>query len=221
MKKILFWIVVCICLFGFFACRGPKTPQIKHERVYTPQVILALGDSLTYGLRVDRDKTYPAQLQQVLHEKGYTNYTVINAGISGETTAGTLKRIDSILQQYDPDIVILTIGANDILKNKNIVQSEKNIAQMIECIQAQERILLLSAIKIPTLIAQSRAKPFREMYPRLATKYNVSMVPNFLAGVTARPSLNQDDSMHPNADGYTKIVHENIFPALLPLIGGK
>ena len=217
MKKIYLVFGVIVLGLLLVTCSPNKTK--KGPRIEEPQTILARGDSLTYGQGVARDQTYPAQLEERLHEEGFDNYSVINAGISGETIEETLDRIGSVLSQ-NPDIIILTIGGNDMLKRKSFSTAEQNLNTIIQLIQAQDIELVLSGMRAPPLVTGNYGKLFKELYPRLASKYDLAFIPHFLKKIQGKPSLNHPDLLHPNAEGYWVIVEENILPVLIPLIGG-
>ena len=219
MKKLLLLILVIFMSLLFVTCGKTKLPQPIGERVYEPQTILALGDSLTYGQGVGRDDAYPAQLERALHAKGFTNYTIVNSGVSGERTDEVLKRLEKELDVHAPDLVILTIGANDVFQRKGLDSVERNIELIIEQIQGRDITVLLSGMRVATFLGGNYTKEFKEIYPRLAVKYNVRMVDHFLAGVGGKTELNQKDLIHPTKEGYEIIAEDNILPELLPLLG--
>ena len=180
-----------------------------------PLTILALGDSLTEGLGVDKERNYPAQLQNRLQEMGYNNVKVINSGLSGETSTGLVNRLDWVTQT-EPDITILTIGANDAIRGIDVTTVEANIRIAVKHLQDNGSKVILGGMQIYDNLGNEYVKAFSEMYPRIAKDMNVPLIPFFLEGVAADAKLNQADSIHPTAEGYTIIVDDNILPVLTP-----
>ena len=177
--------------------------------------IVAFGDSLTAGLGVSPDDSYPAQLQERLDQAGY-HYRVINAGVSGDTTAGGLRRLDWVLKSR-PDIVILELGANDGLRGHPLDETYANLEQIVRRLQSQEVTILLTGMKIPPNYGLDYTSQFAAMYERLAEKFDVPLMPFFLEDVAARRALNQADGLHPTGEGY-RIVVNNLLPLLVPLL---
>ena len=180
-----------------------------------PLTILALGDSLTEGLGVEKDNNYPAQLQDRLQEMGYKNATVVNSGLSGETSTGLVNRLDWVTQT-NPDITILTIGANDAIRGIAVTTVEANIRTAVKHLQDNGSEVILGGMQIYDNLGNEYVQAFSEMYPRIADDMNVPLIPFFLEGVAADANLNQADSIHPTAEGYTIIVNNNILPVLKP-----
>lgn len=183
----------------------------------TSKVIVALGDSLTEGYGLERDQAYPAQLQQVLKDKGHTDYKVVNSGLSGETSTGLLQRINWVFKQ-NPDLIILTIGANDAIRGIDLSLTEKNIRTIVETIQERGIPLIFSGMEIYDNLGPEYVAEFKAMYPKIAADYELPFIPFFLEGVGGNPELNIEDRIHPNPEGYAKIVQNNIMPVLEPLL---
>jgi len=173
--------------------------------------IVAIGDSLTAGLGVDAEETYPALLERRLQAEGYV-CRVINAGVSGDTTAGGLRRVDWLLKSK-PDLVVLELGANDGLRGLDLNQTEANLAQIIQRLQSAGVQVVLAGMRIPTNYGREYTGAFAAIYPRLAARYHLVLIPFFLEGVAADPHLNQADGIHPTAAGYEVIVNH-----LLPTV---
>jgi acyl-CoA thioesterase-1 len=171
--------------------------------------IVAVGDSLTAGLGVDEEEAYPARLEKKLRAAGY-DWKVVNAGISGETSSGTLSRINWVMK-LRPDIVILETGANDGLRGIDPAVTRKNIDETIRILQQQNVTVVLAGMRMVRNLGQEFTKGFADLYPALARKHGLILVPFFLKGVAGDPSLNQPDGIHPTAEGY-RIVTENIYP---------
>jgi len=178
-------------------------------------VILAFGDSLTAGFMVDVKDSYPARLQRLLNEKGY-HYKVINAGVSGDTTAGGAARIDWVLQ-HEPEIVIIELGANDGLRGLPIGEMRRNLGKIIAACQKKGAKVLLAGMEITPNLGEEYSEEFRDSFPLLAEKYQVTLLPFFLEDVAARQELTQPDGIHPVAKGY-EIATQTVFKYLEPML---
>lgn len=178
-------------------------------------VIVAFGDSLTAGLGVPVEKNYPSQLQARLDQAGY-KYRVVNAGISGDTTAGGLNRIEGVLRNK-PEIVILELGANDGLQGKDVGQMKQNLAAMIDWLQKEHVTVVLAGMQITPNLGPDYTHSFAQVFPDLADQYKTPLIPFFLDGVAAKPELNQADGIHPTPEGYAYVV-DNVWKTLQPLL---
>ncbi len=177
--------------------------------------IVAVGDSLTAGYGLDEGDAYPAQLQQKLLEDG-RKYEVINAGVSGETTSGTLSRLNWILTQQ-PDIVILETGANDGLRGLELSVPRENISKILKKLEDQGVVTVLTGMNMVWNLGPQYTSEFNAIYPALAKDYDVVFMPFFLQGVAAVAELNEQDGIHPNAKGYAVVV-ENLYPYVIEAI---
>lgn len=177
--------------------------------------IVAFGDSLTAGLGVQADASYPAQLQRRLDSLGY-HYRVINAGVSGDTTAGGLRRVPWILNNK-PELVILELGANDGLRGLPVDQTKSNLRQIIRQLQEAGTTVVLAGMKLPPNYGQDYTASFETMYRMLATECQLPLIPFFLEGVGGSSSLNQVDGIHPTREGYEVIV-EQVLKVLRPML---
>jgi acyl-CoA thioesterase-1 len=180
--------------------------------------IVAFGDSLTAGLGVGSEEAYPAVLERKLMAKGFP-YRVINAGVSGETTAGGIRRLDGILKA-NPEIVILELGANDGLRGLDLRQTEVNLARIIQELQTAGVKIVLAGMRLPPNYGKIYAEGFAGIYPRLAGRFRVTLIPFFLEGVAANAQLNQPDGIHPTARGYEVIV-DQVFHSIEPLLSRR
>ncbi|MBX3330452.1 MAG: arylesterase [Nitrospira sp.] len=180
--------------------------------------IVAFGDSLTAGLGVQADESYPAQLQRRLDSLGY-HYRVINAGVSGDTTAGGLRRVPWILNNK-PELVILELGANDGLRGLPIDQTKSNIRQIIRQLQEAGTTVILAGMKLPPNYGHDYTTSFEAMYQMLAKEYELALIPFFLEGVGGSSSLNQADGIHPTKEGYEVIV-EQVLKVLRPVLNER
>jgi acyl-CoA thioesterase-1 len=173
------------------------------------KTIVALGDSLTAGFGVDPGESYPALLEKKLQAGGFV-YHVVNAGVSGETSSGTLARIDWILTRK-PKLVIVGTGANDGLRGISVNVVEENLREIVTQLKENNVVVLLAGMKMVYNLGPEYVTQFNAVYPRIAEEMGVKLIPFFLEGVAARTNLNQEDGVHPNSEGY-KIIVENIYP---------
>ncbi len=180
-----------------------------------PIRLLALGDSLTAGYGLPTDQSFPVQLESALRDKGY-EVAVINAGVSGDTTAGGLARLDWALSD-EPDLVLLELGANDGLRGLDPNDTRRNLAAILERLSERDMPTLLAGMYAPPNLGREYGEVFNALYPELAEIYSVPLYPFFLEGVAADTSLNQADGIHPNGAGVAVIV-ENMLPAVIGLI---
>jgi acyl-CoA thioesterase I len=201
------WIVVGLLLWQLCLLHDASAQE-------RPRIV-AFGDSLTSGLGVGADETYPAQLQQRLDQLNY-RYRVINAGVSGDTTAGGLRRVPWVLQS-PPDIVILEFGANDGLRGLSLEQTRHNLEQMIQQLQKAGVQVVLAGMQLPPNYGRDYTADFEAIYPALAKRYHLPLIPFFLEGVAASPTLNQADGIHPTREGY-EIIVEQVLKTLRPLL---
>ncbi len=178
--------------------------------------IVAFGDSLTAGFGLLENESYPYLLQQKLKADGY-DYEVLNAGVSGDTTAGGLERIDWSLDQKNVQILILELGANDLLRGMSPAQMKENLDKMIRKAKAKNvQVLLCGMLSPPSMGAQYQAD-YINAFRDLADEHEVEFMPFIMLGIALDPKLNQQDGIHPNADG-EKIMTDNIYKALKPLL---
>lgn len=194
-----------------------KSPTVAEEgeQAGFAGTIVALGDSLTAGLGVEEESGYPAQLQRRLQAEGL-NYQVINAGVSGETTSGTLSRLDWILT-LKPDIVILEIGANDGLRGIDPEVPRKNLREILTVLQENDIVIVFTGMKMVWNLGPIYTASFNAIYPRLAEEFEVIFMPFFLEDVATVQGLNNEDGLHPNAKGY-EVVVENLYPYVVKAI---
>lgn len=169
-----------------------------------PARLMAFGDSLTHGYGLAPGETFPEQLEAALRADGL-DVTVLNAGNSGDTTAGGLARLDWALAD-DPDAVILELGANDGLRGLDPAATYANLDAMLARLAREGLPVLLAGMLAPPNLGREYGKAFNAIYPRLAEKHAVPLYPFFLEGVAAQRSLNQGDGIHPNAAGVAEIV---------------
>jgi len=162
-------------------------------------VLLALGTSLTAGLGLAQSQAWPALLQARLDAGGY-RYRVVNAGVSGDTSAGGLARLDWQLAQR-PALVVLELGANDGLRGLPVAHTRANLGQIITRSKAAGAQVVLAGMQVPPNMGADYSAEFRQMYPDLAAEHGVPLIPFVLEGVAGVPALNQADGIHPTAEG--------------------
>ena len=179
------------------------------------RVIVALGDSLTAGLGVAADETYPALLQARLRREGFA-YRVVNAGVSGDTTAGGLRRVDWVLRAH-PAIVIVALGANDGLRGQPVAAMRDNLVAIVTRLRAAGARVLLAGLRMPPNYGDAYTRQFADAFPHVARQTSVAFVPFLLEGVAGDPALNQPDGIHPNAAGQ-RVVADTVWHALRPLL---
>lgn len=179
------------------------------------QTILFLGDSLTEGYQLSKEEAFPSLIETEL-KKNKPEIKVLNGGVSGATTASGLKRLDWYLKAK-PEFMVLALGANDGLRGLKIENTEKNLVLVIEKAQERKITVVLAGMKMPTNYGEPYRSQFENMYPRLAKKYNLKLVPFILEGVGGNPKLNLADGIHPNSEGH-KIMAKTILKVLEPLL---
>lgn len=210
-------VVLLFVMFGVLGgCDQESESQVSTEDngIYHG-TIMAVGDSLTAGLGVNEEASYPAQLQQKLEVAG-KKYYVINAGVSGETTSGTLSRLDWILSAK-PDIVILETGANDGLRGIDPAIPRKNIDEILTRFENEGVVVVFAGMKMVWNLGPAYIAAFNSIYPETAADHKVIFMPFFLDGVATIPRLNTGDGLHPNESGYAVVV-EKIYPYVLQAI---
>ena len=177
------------------------------------KTILFFGNSLTAGLGLEQDETFPAVIQEKLDSLGL-NYEVINAGLSGETTASGRNRIEWVLNQ-DVDVFVLELGANDGLRGIPVEETRRNLQAIIDIVKEKnpETEIILAGMQIPPNLGQEYTTEFRNLFPELAEENNLELIPFLLEGVAGNPQLNQGDGIHPTAEGQ-EIVAENVWEVL-------
>jgi acyl-CoA thioesterase-1 len=200
-----------VCLLFVSAC-ALASPVTARER---PPRVVAFGDSLTSGRGIGKARAYPAVLQELLTENGY-DYEVVNAGVSGDTTAGALRRVRDALDG-DVEVLIVALGANDGLRGVRVEQLTSNLGQIIEDAQQRGiRVLLVGMDALP-IHGWAYSVAFHRAYEDLAARYRVPLVPFVLLNVMTNPALMQRDRVHPNEEGAHAIA-DIIWPYLQSLL---
>jgi acyl-CoA thioesterase I len=166
-------------------------------------VVVFLGDSLTAGLGLAEDDAWPAVVAERLSTDGLA-IRAVNAGVSGDTSAGGLRRLAWQLRQH-PDVVVVELGANDGLRGQPVDGVESNLREIVKRCQASGARVLLVGMRVPPSLSASYANAFAAIYPRLSRELGVPLVPFLLAGVAGDPDLNQADGLHPNVEGHRRV----------------
>lgn len=183
----------------------------------TPKVMLFFGDSLTAGYGLSQEDAFPAVIERSIQKSGVA-VRVINAGLSGETSAGGLTRIDWVLRQ-PIDVFVLELGANDGLRGLPIAETKKNLQTIIDKVKAKNPNckIALAGMMVPPNMGKDYASGFRSLFGEIAGKNNAVLIPFLLDGVAGVESLNQADGIHPTREGH-QIIGENLSRILLPLV---
>lgn len=223
MNKLLTFFFLHL-LMVMFACNqsdSKKSDTVASDstRVVTTdasqkvKTIIFFGNSLTAGYGVDPSEAFPALIQGII-DSIHLQYKVVNAGVSGETTAGGNSRIDWVLRQ-PVDVFVLELGGNDGLRGIPPTETKKNLQDIIDKVRSKYPAvkIVLAGMQIPPNMGQSYTKVFREIYPELAKANNITLIPFLLNHVGGEPSLNQPDGIHPTAAGH-KIVAKNVWEVL-------
>lgn len=181
------------------------------------KVILFFGDSLTAGYGIELEEAFPALIQQRLDSLGM-DYTVINSGLSGETTSGGLNRIKWVLNQK-VDVFVLELGANDGLRGIPLDQTQSNLQAIIEEVKNKnpDTQIILAGMQIPPNMGPEYTTEFRQLFPELADKNDIPLIPFLLDGVAGIPEMNLEDGIHPTPEGH-KIVTENVWNVLKEVV---
>ncbi len=220
-------ILCCVFTIGNIGCKNSdelvSVEQKKAAPAESPKtneaddrpIILAFGDSLTEGYGLNKSQAYPAELQKKLDSFGF-KYRVVNAGISGDTSSGGAARIDKALSDFpNTKIMILELGANDMLQGRDLRVARANLSQIIEKTQAKKIKIILSGMEASADRGEEYVLEFHNLFPDLAKKYKLLLIPFFLQDVAAKDELNQMDRIHPNPKGVA-IVVENVWKILEP-----
>ncbi|WP_417213449.1 arylesterase [Bizionia sp.] len=203
---------------------APKMQQTVEQSETTPEpksttkTILCFGDSITAGYGLDDvNDAYTAVLQQRIDSLNL-DYTVINSGVSGETTAGGRGRIDWVIKQK-PSIFLLELGANDGLRGVALTETKSNLQAIIDVVKAQspDTTIILAGMQLPPNMGQDYTTEFKQLFIDVAEQNNIAFIPFILKDVGGIASLNQNDGIHPNVEGH-KIVANTVWETLEPLI---
>ncbi len=214
-------------LLLLFSCANDKKPTAQSEEqipaskdttvTEKKKTIIFYGNSLTAGYGLSPSQAFPAIIQRKI-DSLRLDYQVVNAGVSGETSSGGKTRIDWILRQQ-VDIFVLELGANDGLRGIPLSETRKNLQAIVDKVKEKnpDTKFLFAGMQIPPNMGETYTTEFRNIYTELAAKNNMTLVPFLLEGVGGEPELNQEDGIHPTAEGH-RIVAENLWRQLAPLL---
>jgi acyl-CoA thioesterase-1 len=181
-------------------------------------VIVILGDSLTAGLGLTQEQSFPSRLQELFAGEGYAEVEILNAGVSGDTTAGGLRRVEQLLAP-NVKILVVALGGNDALRGLSVAQTRENLTSIIDQALGQGVQVLLAGMEGPTNLGEDYRESFRNVFVQIAREYQgaVSLVPFLLEGVAGNPSLNQADGIHPTDEGARRIA-QHLYPRLRDMV---
>lgn len=192
------------------------TPAARATPAETVPKIVAFGDSLTAGYGLAPQESYPALLQKMIDADGL-KYEVVNAGVSGDTSAGGVRRIDWSLDAGNVRFVILELGANDFLRGQPVGETKKNLSEIIKRARSRDAQVLLAGMLTTTNTGRDYEVEISDAFKSLAAEHDVPLIPFFLEGVAGIDKLNQEDRVHPNAEG-TRLVAATVYRHLKPLL---
>ena len=208
--------------FGCGSSGASRNAAVAKKPLVTPQIasdkpkIVAFGDSLTAGFGLLEKESYPYLLQEKLKADGH-DFEVVNAGVSGDTTLGGLERIDWVLELENIKILILELGANDLMRGVPPANVKANLDTIIRKAKSKNVRVLLCGMLAPPSGSSDYSREFTNVFPDLATEHKLEFVPFLLDGVALKKELNQADGIHPNADG-ERIMTDNVYKALKPML---
>lgn len=215
-------VVMLVVYLTTIACANPeeraKAPAAPATPAAEAPLVVFLGDSLTAGYGLAQDEAFPALVGQMLGASGHP-IRVVNAGVSGDTTAGGVERLDWLLKQA-PQVLVVGLGANDAMRGQDAAGAEANLRDIVARAKASGAKVLLLGMRFPPSLGLPFTKGFEDIYPRIAKEEGVALVPFLLEGVGGRASLNLDDGIHPNAEGQ-RIIAKNVAPYLERVLEGK
>lgn len=177
-----------------------------------------LGDSLTAGFGLLSEEAYPALIEELFLGEGYPEVTIINAGVSGDTTAGGLRRVETLFEPH-VRIVVVALGGNDALRGLTLAQTRENLTAIVDRALAAGRDVLVAGMQAPTNLGPDYQQGFRDVFVGLTSHYSgrIEVVPFLLEGVAGDPALNQNDGIHPNAEG-ARVIANLLYPRLRVLV---
>jgi acyl-CoA thioesterase-1 len=192
-----------------------RTSQPDERRPASRPRVVALGDSLTAGLGLSSPEAYPSVLQQRIDAAGY-RFEVVNAGVSGDTSAGGLSRLDWSLDG-DVRVLVVALGGNDGLRGLPPDEMKRNLGDIIRRARLRDIGVLLAGMESPTNMGPDYRRRFHEVFPEVAREYRTAFLPFLLDGVAGRPDLNQRDGIHPTAEG-ARVVADHVWRVLEPML---
>jgi acyl-CoA thioesterase I len=225
------WWPVAVILLLLAACQSKAAPQPAPPAARAPAPrpgaaapdaassarprIVILGDSLTAGLGLSKTEAFPALVQQKADAAGYS-YEVVDAGVSGDTSAGGLSRLDWSLDGH-VRVLVVALGGNDGLRGLPVTEMTRNLGEIIRKARARGIAVMLAGMETPTNMGPDYQRQFHDAFPALARQYRVAFLPFLLEGVAGRPDLNQHDGIHPTAEG-SRVIADHVWQVLQPML---
>jgi acyl-CoA thioesterase-1 len=223
-KRLPYSLLLLLAITGGLACgQGAEAPPLASPAAAAPEapderrVVVFLGTSLTAGYGLSADESFPALIQERIDEEGLS-YRVVNAGVSGDTSAGGLRRLDWLLRQPIA-VLVLELGANDMLRGQGIEAMRENLQRIVDLLREAhpDATLLVAGMRAAPNLGEAYVTAFEASYRELALRNDGVLLPFLLEGVAADPALNQADGIHPTVEGQ-RLVAENVWVALRPLL---
>ncbi|MAO65171.1 MAG: arylesterase [Balneola sp.] len=202
------FLLLIFSIFLFSSAQGQQAET---------KTILFFGDSITAGLGVDKSQAFPALIQQKIDSLGL-NYEAVNAGLSGETSAGGLRRIDWVMQR-EIDIMVLELGGNDGLRGIDLADTKRNLQQIIDKVEAKypDAEIILAGMQVPPNLGQEYTQQFETMYPELAEENDLPLIPMIMDKIGGSEDLMQGDGIHPTPKGH-RVIAETVWEKLQPML---
>ena len=210
-----FWIPVLVALLVLPTVSCKRKGEVRPSAAEL--TLVALGDSLTEGYGVSLEASYPVQLERALRDRGW-HITLVNEGVSGETSRETLLRVEDVIADHQPHLVLLETGANDGLRRMSIPDMEENLRAILTRFEEEGIPVLLLGMELNLRLGPKYAADFKDAYHRVAEETNTPFYPFFLKDVALRAKLNLADLIHPNQEGYAVIV-KNLLPEVERVLG--
>lgn len=220
-KKFVDRKIIGFC-FAFLGVLPAQTAPVVKRDASSVITIVALGDSLTAGFGLSRKQAWPALVGEKMRQAGY-DFEIVNAGSSGDTTAGGLRRLPAILRAHKQiDILIIELGINDAFRGIGVDQIRSNLQTIIDQARVQQPgvKVIIAGMQLPVSSSDDYVSAFGSIFGRLAEKNRAALIPFFLEGVAGDPALNQWDRVHPNAAGQ-RVLAENVWRVLEPILRNK
>ena len=215
-SPIALWVVLCLGMLGWGMLAAESAAQSSGTRP-ADKILVVLGDSLSAGFGVDPSEAWPARIQEKIREAGLP-WKLVNAGLSGDTSAGGLRRLDWILRR-PVDALLLELGSNDGLRGLPLEATRTNLQTVIERTRAKNPNvrIVLAGMKMPENLGEAYTRQFESLYRDLAETNKVALIPFLLDGVGGRSELNLPDQIHPNAEGHRRVA-TNVWKVLQPVL---
>lgn len=223
-SPVALWVALCLGLLGFgllgWGTPAEESPSHPSGTPPADKILVVLGDSLSAGFGVDPSEAWPARIQEKIRHSGLP-WKLVNAGLSGDTSAGGLRRLDWILRR-PVDALLLELGSNDGLRGLPLEATRTNLQMVIERTRAKHPNvrIVLAGMKMPENLGEAYTRQFESLYSDLAQSHQAALIPFLLEGVGGRPELNLPDQIHPNAEGHRRVA-TNVWKVLQPVLQAR